>query len=288
MIADFLPSFVLFLREGLEASLIISILLTVVHQLGMKRSALPIWLGVGTAIIGSFVFAALFQQTVSSAFPTYMQVFQTLTFLAAAIIVTWMTFWVQQHSRTLKQEITERVRRSSSVFVLALLAFTTVGREGLETAIFTLAFANADTNKTMLLLGALLGTLAAVSLGILIYRFGYRLNYRIFFRVMGLLLLVMAASLLSHAVNGLQTLGWISFGTTELWNMIGSDWLGNSTVPGSLLSIFGGYTEQATILQMICYVIFLLVFTSLFWRATRAPRRGPTRQLQGASETVSM
>jgi high-affinity iron transporter len=216
-----------------------------------------------------------------------MQTFQTLTFLAAAIIVTWMTFWVYYHSRTMKREITERLRQSTSSFTLALLAFITVGREGLETAIFTLAFANTNTNKGMLLLGALLGTLAAISLGVLIYRFGYRLNYRIFFRVMGILLLIMAASLLSHAVNGSQTLGWITFGTTELWNTIGSDWLGNSTVLGSLLSIFGGYTEQATILQMSCYVIFLAIVTGLFWRATRVPQKVPTQQPQLAPETVA-
>ncbi|EFH81599.1 FTR1 family iron permease [Ktedonobacter racemifer] len=269
MLANFLPTFVLFLREGLEASMIVSILLTSLRQLKMTRYNTSVWLGVGLALLCSFTVAALLK-TVSSLFsPDFLSIFKTVTYFIAVVIITWMTFWVQHHSRTLKQELAGQASAASSGFALGLLAFSTVGREGIETAIFTLAFAfQADTQ--ILLLGALLGVLVAIALGVLIYRFGYRLNYRIFFRVMGILLLVMAAGLFSNFIQGAQDAGWITFGTTQVWDTSSIDWLSeNKSIIGSLLHIFTGYTENTSILQIVGFVVYLAIAGSFFWRMTR-------------------
>jgi high-affinity iron transporter len=269
----FLPAFILFLREGLEASLIISILLTVLKQLNLMRHSRAVWIGVGLAIIAAFAFAILLKTLSSFLPPNYMDVFKVLTYIAAIIIITWMTFWVQEHSRTLKRDLTVQASAASSGFALGLLAFSTVGREGAETAIFTLAFALSG-NPIALLLGALLGVVAAVLLGLAIYRFGYRLNYRVFFRVMGLLLLLLAAGLLSSAINSIQTLGWLPLGTDLLWDNPGIEWISETnSVLGGLLHIFVGYTDQISVLQVIGFVLFLAITGTFFWRATRAGQK---------------
>ncbi|GHO50232.1 FTR1 family iron permease [Ktedonospora formicarum] len=282
MFANFIPTFVLFLREGLEASMIVSILLTSLRQLKLTRHNKAVWIGVVLAIICAFGIAILLK-TVSDLFsPDFLNIFKTITYFVAVVIITWMTFWVQHHSRTLKQELTTQASMASSGFALGLLAFSTVGREGIETAIFTLAFAfQADT--LALLGGALLGVLVAIALGVLIYRFGYRLNYRIFFRVMGILLLIMASGLFSNFLLGLQDAGWINFGTDLVWDASNIEWLSESkSVLGSLLHIFVGYTDMTTVLQLVGFIIYLCVTAGCFWWATRAYK--PASKIEPSGE----
>ena len=267
-----LATYVLFLREGLEASLIVSILFAVLRQLGQMKQARAIWLGVGLALLGSILGAVLIFTLVHSYVDTTGQtIFETFTYLLAVVLLTTMTFWMQKHSRSLKQEITRKAEVASSGFALGLLAFTFVGREGMETAFFTLAFA-FQTNGWLLLLGGLLGILSAVVLCVLIYRLGYRLNYRIFFRVMGILLLFFAAGLLADAVQNMQELGWITFGLTPLWNT--AHLLSEDSAIGDLLHSLLGYAEAPTILQATFYFLFLVVFCGLFGWMTRKPSAG--------------
>src|SRR6266849_2969039 len=168
---------------------------------------------------------------------------------------------MQKHSRSMKREITAKAGAAGSGFALGLLAFTTVGREGLESAFFTLAFA-FQTNAVLLLIGALLGLLSAVGLCVLIYKLGYRLDYRIFFRVMGILLLFFAAGLLSDAVQNMQQSGWLSFGTTTLCNT--AHILSENSVPGDLLHGIIGYAEAPTVLQGLFYTAYLLIAGGIF------------------------
>lgn len=267
-----LATFILFLREGLEASLIVSILFAVLRQLRLTHQARAVWIGVGLAIIGSLVAGVVVYLTVHAYANTLLQqVFETVAYLVAVVLLTTMTFWMQKHSRSMKKEITVKASAAGSGFALGLLAFTTVGREGVETAFFTLAFA-FQTNGLLLLLGASLGLLAALALCFLIYRLGYQLDYRIFFRVMGLLLLFFAAGLLGDAVQNMQGLGWLHFGTTPLWNT--SHILSEDTAIGDILHTFIGYSEQPTVLQGLLYAAYLLVAGTLFAWMTRKPNAG--------------
>jgi high-affinity iron transporter len=150
-----------------------------------------------------------------------------------------------------------------------LIAFSSVGREGLESAFFTVAFA-FEANPCVLLSGALVGLLASIGLCVLIYRLGYRLDFRLFFRVMGLLLLFFGAGLLGDAILNLQQLGWLPFGTQTLWDT--SDIL--EQVPyidtlRDLLHGIVGYTDAPTVLQIVCYASFFLITGSIFTRMTR-------------------
>ena len=262
-------TFVLFLREGLEASLIVSILFAALRQLDQMDKARAVWIGVCLAVVASLVGGLTLYITVHNYVGTTFQtIFETITYLVAVILLTSMTFWMQQHSRSLKREITAKASASGSAFALGLLAFSTVGREGLETAVFTLAFA-FRTNGWLLLIGACLGLLASICLCFMIYRLGYRLDYRIFFRVMGILLLFFAAGLLADAVQNMQELGWITIGTMPLWNT--AHILAEDSTLGDILHTFLGYAEAPTILQGFVYASYLLIAGGIFAWITRRP-----------------
>ncbi len=237
---EMLATFVLFLREGLEASLIVSILFAVLRQLGQTHQARAVWAGVGLAVLGSLLGGLALYFTVRTYVgSTFQTIFETVTYLLAVVLLTTMTFWMQKHSRLLKKEITAKASLAGSGFALGLLAFTTVGREGLETAIFTLAYA-FQTNGLLLLLGAAIGLLVSLVLCVLIYRMGYKLDFRVFFRVMGIVLIFFAAGLLGNAVQNMQELGWLPFGTTTLWNT--AHLLKEDSTIGDILHAFLGYT----------------------------------------------
>ena len=262
-------AFILFLREGLEASLIVSILFAALRQLGQLHQARAVWTGILLAILGSLAGGVAIYITVREYDgSTFQTVFETITYLLAVVLLTTMTFWMQKNSRNLKKDITAKASLAGSGFALGLLAFTTVGREGLETAVFMLAFA-FQTNWQLLLLGALLGLLASIGLCVLIYRLGYKLDYRIFFRVMGILLLIFAAGLLGNAVQNMQELGWLPFGMTTMWST--AHFLSESSTVGDILHTFLGYAEAPTMLQGLLYATYLIVIGSIFFRMTRKP-----------------
>lgn len=264
-----IAAFVLFLREGLEASLIVSLLFASLRQLGLMAQARAVWIGVGLAILGSLLGGLAVYLTVRQYDgSTFQTIFETVTYLVAVVLLTTMTFWMQRHSRSMKKELMAKASVSSSGFALGLLAFSTVGREGLETAVFTLAFA-FQTNALLLLLGAVLGLLASIILCFFVYRLGYRLDYRVFFRVMGIVLLFFAAGLLGNAVQNIQQLGWLPIGMTTLWNT--SHLLSESSTLGDILHTFLGYAESPTILQILLYTAYLVIAGSIFIRLTRKP-----------------
>jgi high-affinity iron transporter len=264
-----IAAFVLFLREGFEASLIVSILFAALRQLDQTRQARAVWIGVLLALLGSLLGGLAIYITIRTyAGSTFQTVFETITYLVAVVLLTSMTFWMQKHSRSLKKEITARASLAGSGFALGLLAFSTVGREGLETAVFMLAFA-FTTNALLLLLGALLGLLASIGLSILIYRMGYKLDFRVFFRVMGIVLIFFAAGLLGDAVQNMQQLGWLTFGMMPLWNT--AHILSENSTLGDILHSFLGYAQAPTLLQVVVYIAYLLTAGSIFFRMTRKP-----------------
>jgi high-affinity iron transporter len=264
-----LPAYVLYLREGLEASMIVSILLAALRQLGQPvRQVRAVWLGVALAVVvsvgGGVALYLTLREYDGSRFQT---VFETVAYLVAVVILTSMTFWVQRHSRTLKQDLTARTAATGgSALALGLLAFTTVGREAVESAVFTLAFAFTQ-NGWLLILGGLLGVATSLGLAYAIYKLGYKLDYRRFFRIMGLLLLLFAAALVSNAVQNVQELGWLRLGTAHLWNT--ARWLSETSPLGDLMHAFLGYAEAPTVLQAVAYIGFLAIAGGLFARMTR-------------------
>ena len=268
-----IPTFVIFLREGVEASMIVAILLSYLDQIGQRRHFRDVFLGVAAALVlvlggGIGAYLAIHQYSGS----TVQTVFETITYLLAALVLTYMTFWMQAHSRTM----TEELRRRSDVAIegrtrwgLGLLAFQAVGREGLETMVFTLAIVFASTRQAAtpvhgsgLLIGAVLGLAVALAIAYVIFKLGRRLNLGVFFRVIGLVLMIFAAGLLADAVENMQQLGWLPFLHQTLWDT--SRYLSEASSIGDVFHSLLGYADQPTVLQAIVWVTYLVVSTTAF------------------------
>lgn len=277
-----IPSFVIYLREGIEASMIIAILLASLDRIGRRDRFRDVYVGVGCALlliliggVGAYLFI---HHYVGSTAQTY---FETVTYFVAAVVLTSMTFWMHKHARTLSADLRERSEvalGSGSKFSLAALAFQAVGREGLETMVFTLAIVFAGSNHQaapaqghLVLLGGVIGLAVAGVVGVLVFKVGAKLNLKVFFRVLGVTLMLFAAGLLADVVENLQQLGWLPVGTHVMWNTSGAITEGSNV--GDLLHSLIGYADQPTVLQGLVWFIYVVVSVAVFVSLGRPKRR---------------
>jgi high-affinity iron transporter len=255
-----LATLVIFLREGVEASMIIAILLAYLNRIGRRDHFKDVFIGVGAALILATVGGVVAYETIRSYDGSRVQtIFETATYLVAATVLTYMTFWMRNHARSLSKEL--RARADAALdgrarWGLGLLAFQAVGREGLETVVFTLAII-FSTSATGALAGALLGLAGALGIAFVIYHLGHRLNLARFFTVIGVLLMVFAAGLLADAVQNLQQLGWLPLLTTPMWHT--ASLLSEDSSFGDVLHSFFGYSDAPTPLQLLVYVGYLAI-----------------------------
>jgi high-affinity iron transporter len=275
-----LPSFILVFREGLEATLLISILFAALRQLKLQHQARAVWIGVIAAIVAALIGGIVIFLTIREFEGTAEQIFEAAAYLLAVAILTYVTFWMQRHSRTMKSEISAKMSGASSGFALAVLAFTSVGREAVETALFLVASA-FETQAWLLIAGGLLGLLAAITLSYLIYRLGYRLNYRVFFLIMGILLIFFAAGLLINGVHELEELGVFPFSSVQAYDLSGI--LSRKSELGSLLKGIVGYYDTPSILQLVTYWGYLLIAGGLFLFISRKPVPATSRETSGVA-----
>ena len=268
-----IPTFVIFLREGVEASMIVAILLSYLDQIGQRRHFRDIFIGVGAALVlvpgGGIAAHSLIHQSGARQVQT---IFETITFLLAASVLTYMTFWMQKHSRTMRDELqrrSEEALKGRTRWGLGLLAFQAVEREGLETMVFTLAmvFASSAQAPTTahghgLLLGAVLGLALALAIAYVIFKLGRRLNLGVFFRVIGIVLMVFAAGLLADAVENMQQLGWLPFVDHVMWNT--RRYLSEAVRSATSSTACSGTPTSPTVLQFMVWAVYLIVATTAF------------------------
>jgi high-affinity iron transporter len=255
-----LATFVIFLREGVEASMIVAILLAYLNRLGRRDHFRDVFLGVGAALllataVGVAVYATVRQYDGSRG----QTIFETVTYLLAAAVLTYMTFWMRNHARSLSKELRSRAEAAldgKARWGLGLLAFQAVGREGLETVVFTLAIV-FSTSSAHALSGAVLGLAGSLGIAFVIYRLGHKLNLSRFFTVVGVLLMVFAAGLLADAIQNLQELGWLPVLDLPMWHT--GHLLSEDSAFGDLLHSFFGYSDSPTPLQLLVYVAYLAI-----------------------------
>jgi high-affinity iron transporter len=269
------------LREGVEAALIVSIILAYLMKTGNARHFPKIWLGAGTAIGLSLVAGIALFVTVGGLEEPYEQIFEGLTMLLAAGVVTWMLFWMRRQAGGVKGQLHEsidRVLTEGSLWGLALLAFTAVIREGIETSLFLVgqvqaAAVNATGGPLSVLVGALIGLTIAAALGYGFYRGSRLINLQTFFRWTGIGLVFIAAGLLSHAVHEFIEIGVIPFGTQTAFDI--SALLPHESGIGQFLRALFGYTSQPEILTLGVWLAYLVVVLALYLRPVRpsAPAR---------------
>src|SRR5579862_9904539 len=216
-----LATLVIFLREGVEASMIVAILLAYLNRIGRREHFRDVFIGVGAALILATAGGVAAYETIRSYDGSRVQtIFETFTYLLAAAVLTYMTFWMRSHARSLSRELrarTDAALDGRARWGLALLAFQAVGREGLETVVFTLAII-FSTSASGALSGAVLGLAGSLVLAFVIYRLGHKLNLSKFFTVIGCLLMVFAAGLLADSAENLQQLGWLPVLSDPMWH----------------------------------------------------------------------
>ena len=261
-----LPSYLLSLREGIEAALIVGIVLGALRQ--MRRTDLipAVWLGTLSASAISLLAAILLTTFGLELEGAAEPIFEGITMIVAAALLTWMIFWMSRTARTLKPTIEADIHKAAfgtgkrAVFFVAFIAIL---REGIELALFLTASVFA-TDAIQTIVGAILGLGTSILLGWSIFAAIIRLDLRRFFQVTGFLLILFAAGLVAHGVHEFNEVGWIPTVIEHIWD-VNSIVDENSTF-GLLLKALFGYNGNPSLTEMIGYFVYLIVVAILFGR----------------------
>ena len=254
------------LREGLEAALVVSIIVAYLVKSG-RRDALPkLWLGVGLAALIPLVAGAIMTWGPKTLpFQGQEILGGTLSFVAVGL-VTWMIFWMGKNARELKGELEGSVSKSlsagSSGWGIVWIAVVAVGREGVETALFVWATVRSsiETSAMQATVGVIAGLAIAIVLGVLIYQGAVRINLRVFFAVTGYFLVVVAAGIIAYGIGDLQEAGLLPGIMSHAWNL--SSYLPDSTSPFHwlyvLLQAMFQFNLQPTVLQVVGWWVYIV------------------------------
>ncbi len=268
-----LANFLIGLREGLEAGLVVGILVAYLNKLG-RRDVLPrLWIGIGVAIGISLAVGAILT------WGPYGLSFQAQEILGGALsilavgLVTWMIFWMARHSRALKGELQSKLDAAiaGTGMGIVLVGFVSVGREGVETALFIWASVSSTGNAVLGTIGAVLGILVSIVIAYLIYRGLVRINLSRFFLWTGLFLIVVAAGVLSYGIGDLQEAGVLPGNGQAAYSL--ATVIPPSSWYGVVLAGLFNYTAEPTWARLIAWALYLAVVTPLFLRVASAKAR---------------
>lgn len=279
----FLANLLIALREGLEAALVVSIIVAYLVKAD-RRDALPkLWGGVAlAALIPLIVGAILTWGPKTLTFQAQEILGGSLSFVAVGL-VTWMIFWMGKNARELKGEIEGSLSRTlsagSSGWGVVWIAVIAVGREGVETALFVWATVRSSIeNSTMqTTLGVLTGLLIAIVLGVLLYQGAVRINFRVFFAVTGYFLVLVAAGIVAYGVGDFQEAGVLPGIMNHAWDL--SAHLPGTTSPLHwlyvLLQAMFQFNLQPTVLQVVGWILYIVPVLVLLTIQIQGPRRRP-------------
>jgi len=278
------------LREGVEAALIVSIILAYLAKTGNQRHFGKIWLGAGAAIALSVAIGLVLFVTIGGFEEPAEQIFEGFAMLIAAAVVTWMLFWMRRTAANIKGQLHAGVDRAlveGGIFGLSILAFTAVIREGIETALFLMGQATAaGSEASSTLIGAIIGLAIAVAIGYGLYRGARVINLRTFFSWTGIALISIAAGLLSHGIHEFIEAGWVTFGTGTAFDISGilpheaEPETGALGVIGSILRALVGYTSTPEWITFAAWLVYIVVVLYLYTRPIRPAESRPVSQEQ--------
>jgi high-affinity iron transporter len=262
-------------REGLEASLIVGIVLAYLAKTDNRDRFRVIWAGTAAAILVSIVTGAALFFTVGELEGRSEQIFEGAAMLSAVAVLTWMVFWMRKQARHIKGELEARLASAvaaGSAFGLASVVFFAVLREGWETALFLFAISESSSPVSTSI-GAVVGLVISISLGVALYMGSRRLNLRQFFTATGILLIVFAAGLLAHATHEFEEAGLLPATIEHVWNTnaIVSE---NSSVGDFLKTLFG-YNGNPSLLEVLVWWAYLGATLVFFLRPLVGRRAEP-------------
>jgi high-affinity iron transporter len=268
-----LANYLIGLREGLEAALVIGILAAYLMRSGRKDLLPHLWAGVAVAASVSLAFGAVLTLQSRDLTPGAEEVIAGVLSIVAVALVTWMIFWMARTSRFLRANLESSLGRAvaiggAAVFALALFS---VGREGLETALLLWASADNAGAGCAPLAGAVLGLSTATGLGWAIYRGAVRINLRSFFQWTGVFLVVVAAGVLAHGVHELQEAGLLPGEHSLAFDL--SAQIPSDSWYGALLRGIFSFSPESTVLEVLVWAFYAVPVLYLFLRASRAGSR---------------
>jgi high-affinity iron transporter len=258
------------LREGLEAALVVTILVAFLVRSDRLRALPWVWAGVAVAVVISIAVGALLTFTSNAMSFEAQEAFGGGMSIVAVGFVTWMVFWMRRTARALSGELRGRLEQALQIgsWAVVLMAFLAVGREGLETAVFFWAAAQAAGSTASPLLGFLIGIAVAVGLAYLIYRGAVRINMAKFFKVTGVLLIFVAAGILAYGMHDLQEANILPGLNTLAFDI-------SAAVPadswyGTLLKGIFNLSPRTSVLEAAVWVLYVGVVLTLFLLPGRA------------------
>lgn len=283
-----LPSYLLSLREGLEAALIIGIVLGALQKIHRNDLIPALWFGVLAAIGVSALTAIVLTLFGLSLEDGAEQIYEGITMLLAAGVLTWMIFWMSSHAKNIKSELEEGVNKAAVTTgkrAIFLLAFIAVVREGVELALFiTAAFfagsnENIAANTILTSTGVVLGLGTSVLLGWSLLAATARLNLKRFFSITGYLLILFAAGLVAHGIHEFNEIGWIPSIIEHVWDM--NAIINENSFIGELLKTLFGYNGNPSLTEIIGYFVYLGTAVFFFTRAAlQSPMKKPSQAVQ--------
>jgi high-affinity iron transporter len=266
-------AFLITLREGLEAALIVSILVAYLVKTDRGDSLRYVWAGVGAAVAFSFAVGGSLAVAADS-LPTNAQAaLEGVMALLAVAFVTWMVFWMARNARQLKGQLEEHLDKAAvaGAGALAAMAFVSVSREGFETALFLWTSFQATGGGATAIIGGVLGMAMAIALGFLIYRGALRVNLAKFFKWTGIALIVIAAGVFTYGIHELQAAGWLPGGEAIAFDVSGA--LPYDSVQYTLVHGLLSVRTVPSWLEVFAWFAYLVPVMVLFLRTIRTPLR---------------
>lgn len=262
-------AFLITLREGLEISIVLAILLGYLVKTGRADRTGAVWTGAAVAAVVCLVTGILFNTLVGEFEGKSEQAIEGFLALAAAIVLTWMILWMRKNARSLSGDLRSKVDGATTAGAVTMIAFVAVAREGFETVLFLLGAETGSASGAEVVLGGLLGLAVSAVVGVLVYRFGTNIDLKVFFKITGVLLIFFAAGLVGKAVHELRELvglegGWLF---DPLW-VISSGPLASGTLYDFLKGLFGWSSDPERI-RVIAYFAYLVPVLYLFLKPER-------------------
>lgn len=271
------------LREGIEIALVVTILLGYLRNIDQKRHFRQIWLGVGVAAALSVAFGAALEATSRELNGRVLEAFEGVTMLFAVSVLTWMVFWMKRQSAGISLDLRHRIDSAlsgGSVAALALLAFSAVAREGIETTLFLFA-GSANTSGSQFVLGGVLGFGIAAAVGVVIYYGAARLPLQQFFLVSGVVVVILAAGLLANALSNLHAAAIIDDLGSRPWDT--ESMIPMTSTMGKFLHTVLGYDSAPAMAQIVLYWSYIVIILGAYF-IVPAGRRPEIRRVEPASE----
>jgi high-affinity iron transporter len=259
-----LSTFIIALREGLEAALIVGILVAYLVKSGRKALLAPLWAGVALAVVVSLATGAFLTITSPELSPRGEEFFAGTTSFLAVGFVTWMVFWMKRTARHLKGQLEGQMSTAvlAGPLALAAAAFFAVVREGLETSLFIYANFKTVSSTPSASVGLVLGLGLAITLGYLIYRSSIKINLSKFFNYTGIALVVVAAGVLSYGIHEYQELGWLPGPDFFIWDV--TSVIAKESLLGGVLAGTIGFDTTTSLLQFVFWAAYLAIVLSLY------------------------